>query len=116
MALKIGTAGSLAGGVIAAIVASVCCVGPLVLVTLGVGGAWIAQLTAFDAVRPVFIGVTFIFLGLAFHRLYLAPQVCEPGTICADPRTVRRQRAVFWIVSVLLLALIAFPWAAPLFY
>jgi len=31
--------GSLFAGVLAAIVASVCCVGPLVLLMLGVGGA-----------------------------------------------------------------------------
>ena len=39
-----------------------------------------------------------------------------PGTPCADPRTLVRQRLVFWIVSVLLLGLLAVPWLAPLFY
>ncbi|EMC2688851.1 mercury transporter MerT, partial [Pseudomonas aeruginosa] len=34
----------------------------------------------------------------------------------ADPRTLVRQRLVFWIVSVLLLGLLAVPWLAPLFY
>ena len=116
MASKIGTAGSLVGGVIAAIVASACCVGPLVLATIGVGGTWVAQLTEFEAVRPMFFGLTLGFLGLAFHRLYMTPQVCGSGTMCADPRTLKRQRSVFWIVSALLLALIAFPWAAPLLY
>ncbi|HZE91048.1 MAG TPA: mercuric transporter MerT family protein, partial [Rhizobacter sp.] len=33
---------SLVAGVLAAIGASVCCVGPLVLLMLGIGGAWIA--------------------------------------------------------------------------
>lgn len=47
---------------------------------------------------------------------YLVPQVCTPGTPCADPRTLVRQRLVFWIVSVLLLGLLAVPWLAPLFY
>ena len=32
---------SLAAGIIAAIGASVCCVGPLLLLALGIGGAWI---------------------------------------------------------------------------
>ncbi|WP_347878635.1 mercuric transporter MerT family protein, partial [Pseudomonas aeruginosa] len=38
--------GSLIAGVLAAIGASVCCVGPLVLLTLGIGGTWVAGLTA----------------------------------------------------------------------
>jgi hypothetical protein len=31
----------LIGGVLAAIAASLCCIGPLVLVMLGMGGAWV---------------------------------------------------------------------------
>jgi mercuric ion binding protein len=57
-----------------------------------------------------------LFLGLAFRKLYLVPQVCTPGTPCADPRTRQRQRLTFWIVTVLLLGLLAVPWFAPLFY
>jgi len=42
-ALKGGT-GVLAAGGIAAILASTCCLGPLVLVLLGFSGAWIGNL------------------------------------------------------------------------
>ena len=63
----------LLAGVLAAIGASVCCVGPLVLLTLGIGGAWIANLTALEPLRPWFIAATLLFLGLAFRRLYLQP-------------------------------------------
>ncbi|MGA2191464.1 MAG: mercuric transporter MerT family protein [Steroidobacteraceae bacterium] len=101
-------------GIGAAVIGSLCCVGPLVLLGLGVSGAWIGQLTALEPYRPVFIGVTLVFLGLAFRQLYLLPQRCEPGETCADPRRVRRQRSIFWIVLVGLMALIAFPWFAPL--
>ena len=101
-------------GVGAAVVGSLCCVGPLVLLGLGVSGAWIGQLTALEPYRPLFIVVTLVFLALAFRQLYLLPQRCEPGETCADPRRVRRQRRIFWIVLVGLTALIAFPWFAPL--
>ena len=107
--------GSLVAGVLAAIGASVCCVGPLVLLTLGIGGAWIANLTALEPMRPWFIAATLIFLGLAFRRLYLQPQVCEPGAPCAEPLVIRRQRAIFWVVVLALLALLAVPWLASLF-
>lgn len=107
--------GSLAAGVLAAIGASVCCVGPLVLLTLGIGGAWVANLTAMEPLRPWFIAATLVFLGLAFRRLYLQPQVCEPGTACADSTVSRRQRIIFWIVTAALLALLSVPWLAPYF-
>jgi len=108
--------GSLIASALAAIGASVCCVGPLVLLALGVGGAWVSNLTALEPARPLFIAATFICLGLAFRRLYLVPQICEPGTPCADPRTVSRQRLIFWLVTALLVTLLAVPLAAPLFY
>jgi mercuric ion transport protein len=107
--------GSLAAGVLAAIGASVCCVGPLVLLALGIGGAWVANLTAMEPMRPWFIAATLAFLGLAFRHLYLRPQVCESGAICADPVVARRQRAIFWVVTATLLALLSVPWMAPLF-
>ena len=98
----------------AALIGSLCCVGPLVLLALGVSGAWIGQLTALEPYRPLFILAMLIFLALAFRQLYLLPPRCEPGETCADPRRVRRQRRVFWVVLVGLAALIAFPWYAPL--
>ena len=108
--------GSLVAGVLAAIGASVCCVGPLLLLALGVGGAWISNLTAMEPIRPLFIAVTLLFMALAFRRLYLVPQACEPGTACADPRTLKRQRRVFWFVALALAGLLAVPWLVPLFY
>ena len=106
---------SLVAGVLAAIGASVCCVGPLVLLMLGIGGAWIANLTALEPLRPWFIAATLLFLGLAFRRLYLQPQVCEPGAGCAEPIVVARQRLIFWVVALALFALLSVPWLAPLF-
>lgn len=108
--------GSLVAGILTGIGASICCVGPLVLLALGIGGAWIGNLTAFEPYRPLFIGLTLLFLGLAFRKLYLVPQVCAPGTPCADSRTTKRQRLIFWPVVLLLLGLLAVPSLVPLFY
>lgn len=101
--------------VLAAVGASVCCVGPLVLLTLGIGGAWVANLTALEPLRPWLIALTLLFLGLAFRRLYLQPQACEPGAACAEPIVARRQRLIFWIVALALLVLLSVPGLAPLF-
>jgi hypothetical protein len=69
---------AITAGVLAAIGASICCVGPLVLLGLGISGAWIGSLSAFEPYRPVLIGITLVFLALAFRKLYLVPQVCAP--------------------------------------
>ncbi len=73
------TKGSLIGAVIAAIAASLCCVGPLVLLLLGISGAWIANLTVFEPIRPFAIATTAILLGIAFWRLHIAPPACGIG-------------------------------------
>src|SRR5258708_18348192 len=111
-----GGKGILMAGILSAIGASICCVGPLVLLALGVSGAWIGSLTALEPYRPIFIGLTMLFLGFAFYRLYLVRPACSPESACANPRTLKRQRLGFWIVTVLVLSLIAVPWFAPLFY
>lgn len=106
---------SLAAGALAAIGASVCCVVPLVLLMMGIGGAWIASLTALEPLRPWFIAATVLFLGLAFRRLYFQQPVCEPGTTCTQSSVLKHQRLIFWIVALVLLALLSVPWLAPLF-
>jgi mercuric ion transport protein len=111
-----GGNGFLVAGILSALGASACCVAPLVLLTLGVGGAWIGSLTALEPYRPIFIGLTLLFLAGAFYSLYLARQVCTPGSDCANPHTLKRRRLAFWIVTILVLGLIAIPWLAPLFY
>lgn len=108
--------GFLIAGILSAIGASICCVGPLVLLALGVSGAWIGSLTTLEPYRPIFIGLTLLFLGFAFYRLYLVRPSCSPESACVDPRTLKRRRLGFWIVTLLVIGLIAVPWLAPLCY
>ena len=81
--------GLLVAGILAAIGASACCVGPLVLLALGISGAWITSLTELEPYRPIFIGLTVLFLAFAFYRLYLAPRVCTPGSVGSLRITVK---------------------------
>jgi mercuric ion transport protein len=84
--------------VLAALVGSLCCVAPLVLITLGISGAWISQLTALEPYRPIFLVIMLLCLGLSFRQLYIVPARCAPGEACANPRLQRRQRQIFWVV------------------
>jgi len=107
-----GPSGALVAGLLAAAGASVCCVLPLTLLALGVGGAWVVNLTALEPARPVFVLLAIGFLALAFRRLYLVPARCEPGDACADGSVRRRQRAIFWSAALIIIGLLAAPWAA----
>lgn len=101
------------GALLAAIGASACCIGPLVLLSLGIGGAWMTTLTSMQAVRPLFLIATLVFIGLAFRKLYRVPDPCVTGEGCASASVKRNQRIIFWLGSVFLIALLAFPWYAP---
>lgn len=107
----------LVGGVIAAIAASLCCVGPLVLVMLGIGGAWVANLAVLEPFRPYFLGAAVIALFFAWKKIYRAPAAaCTPGSLCAMPQTSRIYKVLFWIVAVLVVLAMVFPYLAPLFH
>jgi mercuric ion transport protein len=108
--------GSLLAGVVAAIGASACCVGPLLLVLLGVGGAWASRLVALAPLQPLFIAAALVFFGVAFWRLYRRPMDCAPGQACSVPVVRHRQRMLFWALGVAAAALMAFPLYAPIFY
>ncbi len=104
-----------AGG-LAAILASTCCLGPLLLVMLGVSGAWIGDLTVIEPYRPIFIVIALVFLFLAYRRIFRPTTTCIPGEVCAIPTVQRTYRVIFWIVAVLILMALLFPYVVPLFY
>lgn len=103
------------GAVLAAIGASACCVLPLLLLSLGVGGAWISTLTSMTTVRPFLFALTLLLIWMAFMKLYLSKEDCEEGKVCVNPQVLRNQRLIFWVASVLIVLLLAFPWYAPWF-
>lgn len=105
----------LAGG-IAALLASACCLGPLVLLVLGVSGAWIGNLTALEPYRPVFIGVAVVAVYFAHRRIFRPAGECMPGESCAVPALSRTYKVLFWVVVALLGVALVFPYVAPFFY
>jgi mercuric ion transport protein len=86
------------------------------LLTLGISGAWIGSLAALEPYRPIFVGLALLFFALAFHRLYFAHSIYLPGSLCAKPHLLKRRRRALWIVTAVVLVLVAIPWFAPLFY
>lgn len=108
--------GVLIAGGLAALLASTCCLGPLVLIALGFSGAWIGNLTVLEPYRPVFIGAALVALYFAHRRIWRPTAVCKPGEVCAVPQIKRSYKTLFWVVALLVLIALAFPYIAPFFY
>ena len=107
--------GALFAGGLAAILASTCCLGPLVLITLGFSGAWISNLTVLEPYRPIFIGAALVALFLAWRRIWRPATACKPGEVCAVPQVKTTYKLLFCGVAVLVLVALGFPYVLPLF-
>lgn len=108
--------GALFAGGLAAILASTCCLGPLVLIALGFSGAWIGNLTVLEPYRPIFLGTALVALYFAYRRIFRPAQDCKPGEVCAIPQVRSTYKIIFWLVVALVLVALGFPYLAPLFY
>ncbi len=97
------------GSVIAAVAASICCIGPLVAVMLGVGS--LAAASRLQKWRPLFLGVTFVLLGVAWYLTYRKPkaEACADGTACAARPRAKGGKVVLWVATALAVALAALP-------
>ena len=105
------------GSVIGAVLASSCCIVPLLLVTLGVSGAWIGSLSALEPYKPWFAAVTMLFLGIGFWQVYWKPkQDCEEGSYCASPKSDRVVKIALWSATALVILTLTIDYWAPIFY
>lgn len=107
---------SLVAGALAAILASLCCLGPLVLIALGFSGAWISNLTALEPYRPLFVGAALVAMFFAWRGIFRPAGDCRPDEICAVPRVKRLYKIIFYLVAALILLVLLFPYWLPLLY
>lgn len=105
----------LAGG-LAALLASACCLGPLVLIMVGVSGAWISHLTALEPYQPLFMGISLVALFFAARKIWRPIDACESGQACATTGLNLTYKMLFAVVVLLLAAAMAFPVIAHWFY
>jgi mercuric ion transport protein len=109
-------AGSLlAFAVLASLLASTCCMLPLVLVLAGVTGAWMVHLTALKPVTPYAIALTLGALGWAGWLVFRPAAPCDmEDQSCATTRPAMRN--VYAACAAFIAVLLGFPLIAPLFY
>jgi mercuric ion transport protein len=100
---------TLTGALAAGLVASACCLGPLVLAIVGMGGAAFAL--ALEPYRPYLLVLTAAFLGLAFYLTYRRPaSACGPGEACEMPQANRVGKILLWLVTLVVILAATFPY------
>jgi mercuric ion transport protein len=103
-----------AGGILCALAASACCIVPLVLLTLGISGAWIGNLTALAPYQPCSLAITTVLLGVGYYLVHRRPEAaCAEGEACARPLPNRIIKLALWTATVLAGAGV-FPHVAPI--
>jgi mercuric ion transport protein len=91
-----------------------CCILPLVLVSLGVTGVFIGQLTALYAYKWVTLSFAAAALAYGFWKAYrpVPNEYCADGT-CARPIDRGLMRGLLWGALLIVLLALAFPALSP---
>lgn len=101
--IVLGSSVGAAGAAVLALFTSACCVGPVVIATLGAGGALAAA--RLEPYRPWFLAGAGVLLALGFWRAYRPG--CE-GDACRA-RNRRAVRVVLWLSALVTLAAAVVP-------
>lgn len=105
------------GSVLGALAASSCCVLPLALFSLGVGGAWIGSLTRLAPYQPYFASFAAVCLGAGLWSTYRSRRTsCATGAGCGRPSTNRLVVTAFVVAAALIVVALAADLLVPLLF
>jgi mercuric ion transport protein len=103
-----GTNWSMGAGFGAAVAASACCTIPLVLVSVGIGGAWIGSLTALAPYRWIFVTLAIAALGYAGYNEWKLSQ--RPDCDCETMFSSTTRRMLLGGATLLVVGLVVSPY------
>ncbi|MEX2088855.1 MAG: mercuric transporter MerT family protein [Bacteroidota bacterium] len=95
-------------GLIAAIVSSLCCIGPFAVGMMGIGA--VGAFSVFETFRPYLIGISVILVGLSFFLSYRKTNPDCSDKDCSSGRARSRLRIGTWSATVTTVVAIAFPY------
>ena len=102
------------GGLFGALAASSCCILPVALFSLGIGGAWIANFTQLAPYQPIFIGVAVAFVGAGYWLVYRSSRrACAEDQACARPLPNRLVMVMLTTATVIVIAALGVNFLAP---
>lgn len=98
-----------AGGVLAAVAASTCCVLPLALGSLGLGGAVVAGLGVLAPYQTVFRLAAVALLGAGLWLAYARKPVLVDGAACDPSRPAGWTKPALWAGAAVLAVVLSEP-------
>jgi mercuric ion transport protein len=102
------------GGLFGALAASSCCILPVVLFSLGISGAWIANFTQLAPYQPIFIAAAVAFVGGGYWLVYrTSRQACAGVRACARPLPNRFVMVMLVAATIIVIAAFGFDFLAP---
>ncbi len=105
-----------AGGLLGGLAASSCCLVPLALFAVGIGGAWIGNLTRLGPYQPYFVGIAVVCLGGGYWLRQRAQRLaCAEDRACARPLPRRIVNIGLIVAIVLVTGALAVDFLGPLF-
>lgn len=96
--------GTSLGAALAGIVASSCCVLPLVLAAAGLGGAALGVVPVLAAWRPWLIGAAVLALVAAWAVYLRRRRACRAGAACAEVSATDRRGIALIVITIVVLA------------
>ena len=105
------------GSVLAGLGAVACCAAPMILLSMGVTGAWIGSFNALYPYKPYFIATALVLVAAGFVSVYRKSKgtSCESETVCQNPRLEFFNKTALWVSTLLITAALGLPYAAPWF-
>jgi copper chaperone CopZ len=104
--------GAIGGAVVAALAASLCCIGPLLFVLFGVGTFGAA--VYFEIARPLLLAVAVLLLGVAYYWTYFRRKAsCADGATCETKPVSRLTRIGLWVATFAVILFSVMPYIAP---
>ena len=101
-------------GILSVIAMTTCCVLPLLLVSLGVTGVFIGQMSSLYQYHWYFLAFASAALLYGFWKAYrpISEQQCADGS-CAKPMNRTVIRSIVWVALAIVLGALAFQYIAP---
>ncbi len=99
---------------VSAILASICYLGPFLLIAYSLSSSWILFLiTLSEWPRPFFILVALVALFFAYQRIWHPASAYKSGQICAIPQVKMTYKVYFLAVAMLAVVVLMLPYVAP---
>ena len=92
----------LAGGLLASVLASLCCLGPFFLLASGLSAAWMGRVMALEPLQPLFTLVAVALTVTAGRQVFFSRKYTDADAAC-ELQPAARLRKLAWLSAVALI-------------